>query len=231
MMYREVQMLYFNNNSIKFNPKHLLIAGYTAKDQKALWDHIEELKEIGVAAPNQIPMVYDLSPELLTTNDPITVVKNDSSGEAEFVLFHIDNEWYIGLGSDHTDRKLEAVSVHKSKQVCLKPVSSQIWKLADVEKDWDHLEIKSWTTVDGEEIVYQTGKLADFLSPQELLDILKERGYPTEDAAIFCGTPPLKTDGFMYGSNFRAELVNTNTNEKITLNYHVDILIDSKEDE
>lgn len=223
-------MLKFNNNSITFKPKHLLIAGYTAKDQESLYAHIEELKEIGVAPPNQIPMVYDLSPELLTTNETITTVNNDTSGEAEFVLLHIDNEWYIGLGSDHTDRKLEAVSVHKSKQVCLKPVSDQLWKLSDVEKDWDQLEIRSWTTVDNKEFIYQEGKVSDFLSPKELLAKLEERDYPTDGIALFCGTPPLKTEGFEYGSNFRAELVNKNTDEKIVLNYNINILIDSKEE-
>src|SRR5690606_18133666 len=143
-------------------------------------------------------MVYDLSPELLSTRDTITTVKNDGSGEAEAALLNINGNWYVGLGSDHTDRKLEAVSVHKSKQVCAKPISSEVWELSSIENHWDDIEIKSWMVVDGEEHLYQSGKLGDFLSPKELLKIIEERGYPTKDTVLFCGTPPLKTEGFLY---------------------------------
>lgn len=219
-----------NDNPIKFKPKNLLIAGYTAKDQDSLWDHIRELEEIGVAPPKETPMIYDLSPQLLTTDTEVTVVKNDSSGEAEFVLVLIDNEWYIGLGSDHTDRKLEAVSIHKSKQVCLKPVSKKLWKLEDVDNDWEHLKLKSWMYEGEEGYLYQEGYLNDFLSPSELVDIIRKRDFDTEDIAIFCGTPPLKTDGFKYGSRFYAELINEKTTDIITLDYNVKILVDSKED-
>lgn len=220
----------FNNEVLRFEPESLLIAGYTAKDQEALIAHIEELKEIGVAAPNQVPMVYDLSPELLTTKKSMSTVKNDTSGEVEVVLLDIDGEWYVALGSDHTDRKLEAVSVHKSKQVCAKPISSNVWKLSEIEEHWDEIELRSWFIQDGKETLYQTGKLAAFLSPKELLAIMKERGYPTKKIALFCGTPPLLTDSFIYAEGFRAELIDTKNNKVIELKYDVNILIDAKED-
>ncbi|WP_165820942.1 DUF2848 family protein [Pueribacillus theae] len=221
---------YLDKKEIVFEPENLLIAGYTARDQKSLQAHIEELKKIGVAAPNQVPMVYDLSPELLSTRDFITTVKNDGSGEAEVVLLSINGKWYVGLGSDHTDRKLEAVSVHKSKQVCAKPISNELWELASIEDHWDDIELKSWMVLNGKEQLYQAGKLGDFLPPKELLEIIKERGYSTTNTVLFCGTPPLKTDKFLYGEKFRAELSDSKTNKKIKLSYEVKILTDSKED-
>lgn len=220
----------YNNEVLRFEPESLLIAGYTAKDQKALIAHIEELKEIGVAAPNQVPMVYDLSPELLTTKKTISTVKNDTSGEVEVVLLDIDGEWYVGLGSDHTDRKLEAVSIHKSKQVCAKPVTEDVWKLSEIEDHWDEIELKSWFIQNGEETLYQTGKLASFLSPKELLAIIGERGFPTKKIALYCGTPPLLTDGFVYAEGFRAQLIDPKRDKVIELKYDVKILVDAKEE-
>lgn len=221
---------YLDNKQIDFEPENLLIAGYTAKNQESLKEHIEELRKIGVAAPNQVPMVYDLSPELLSTKDTITTVKNDGSGEAEVALLCIGGKWYVGLGSDHTDRKLEAVSVHKSKQVCAKPISSELWELSSIEKHWDDIELKSWMVINGEEQLYQSGKLGDFLSPKELLEIIQERGYSVTDAVLFYGTPPLKSEGFLYGEKFRAELFDPTNNKKINLHYEIKVLTDSKED-
>ncbi|MDQ7864648.1 DUF2848 family protein [Peribacillus frigoritolerans] len=65
------------------------------------------MKEIGVPAPPQVPMIYDLSTNLITTNNSISVIQESSSGEAEVVIMKIEGKWYLGLGSDHTDRGLE----------------------------------------------------------------------------------------------------------------------------
>ena len=46
------------------------------------------------------------------------------------MLLNIEGEWYVGIGSDHTDRVLEAVSIRKSKQVCAKPISKELWPLS-----------------------------------------------------------------------------------------------------
>src|SRR5690606_6585949 len=101
--------------------------------------------------------------ELLQTNDLITVIGNKSSGEAEVALLNIDGKWYVGLGSDHTDRLLETVSVQKSKQVCAKPLARELWPLDEVIKSWDEIELKSWVTVNGDKKLYQSGKLDQFL--------------------------------------------------------------------
>lgn len=218
------------NNKVNFEPQNLLIAGYTSKNQDELKAHVVELEKIGVAPPKKVPMIYQLSPELLSTKKTMTTVKNEGSGEAEVVLLNIKDEWYIGLGSDHTDRVLEAVSVQKSKQVCAKPISNELWKLADIEAHWDEIELKSWVFINGEEKLYQSGKLDSFLDPTTLMEIVREREYPLEGTALFCGTLPLLSEGFLYGERFRAELTDYKNNNTITLQYNAEILIDSEED-
>ncbi len=217
--------------NISFEPERLLIAGYTSKDQEQLKKHIEELQvELGVEPPPTIPMIYDLSPELLTTKSEITVVKNDTSGEAEVLIADINGEWYVGLGSDHTDRKLESVSVQKSKQVCLKPISQELWPLSEIENHWDEIELKSWVTHDNEKVLYQSGKLNEFMEPNKLVNIIKERDYYSPRAVIFCGTLPLLTDAFLYGEQFHAQLYDPIRDRAIHLNYTVQLLKDAEEE-
>lgn len=219
-----------DGKEIEWSPEHLLIGGYTAKDQKALKEHVEELEKIGVAAPKRVPMIYQLSPELLSNKPEITTVNNDGSGEAEVVLLDIGGTWHVGLGSDHTDRVLEATNVQKSKQVCAKPVTTELWSLESIQDHWDSIKMKSWMIQGGEEILYQDGKLDAFLSPKELLSIVEERGYPVKGIALLCGTLPIASSGFIYGEGFKAELFDPVLNRRIVLDYKVKTLRDAEED-
>ncbi|CAH0160392.1 hypothetical protein SRABI80_00850 [Peribacillus frigoritolerans] len=214
--------------NIVADPKRLLLAGYTGKVQESVKKHIDELKEIGVPAPPQVPMIYDLSTNLITTNNSISVIQESSSGEAEVVIMKIEGKWYLGLGSDHTDRGLEKVSIQKSKQVCSKPISTQFWALDDVKDRWDDIEMRSWMIIDGVKNEYQAGKLGEFLHPEELLKIIQERGYDSEDIIVFCGTLPIINGEFIYGEAFSAELYDRLTDNKIQLNYQVHILVDAE---
>lgn len=217
-----------DGKEIDWEPKNLIIAGYTAKDQAALRAHIEELAKIGVPAPQTVPMIYQLSPELLSTESEITTVRNDSSGEAEVVLLNIRGEWYVGIGSDHTDRVLEATSIQKSKQVCAKPISNELWPLSSIEDYWDEIQLKSWYSINGEVQLYQSGQLGEFLSPKELIQIVESRGYSTSETALFCGTPPIISNEFLYGEEFKAKLYNPRDNKKINLAYQTKILKDAE---
>lgn len=217
-----------SGKKMEATPKRLLIAGYTGKDQASVKKHIDELREIGVPAPPQVPMIYDVSTNLLTTSPSISVVQESSSGEAEVVIMNVKGKWYVGLGSDHTDRELEKMSIQKSKQVCSKPISTQFWLLDDIESRWDDIEMRSWMIVNGEKKEYQTGTLGEFLHPKELIKIITERGYYSEDLMVFCGTLPIVTGEFIYGDGFSAELYDALTDRKIQLDYKVHILTDAE---
>src|ERR1700761_9603614 len=94
----------------------LVVAGWTGRDSSAVEHHIAELEAIGVARPRTVPCFYRVGANLLTTAATFDVTGSDASGEAEFVLLSLPQGLYVGLGSDHTDRKVEAYGVTVSKQ-------------------------------------------------------------------------------------------------------------------
>jgi len=218
-----------NGSALHWEPRRLVIAGYTGRDQASVRKHIAELEELGIPAPPRVPMLYDLSPRLLQTFERMPVVRDDGSGEAEVVLIELDGEWYVGLGSDHTDRVLEAVSIQKSKEVCAKPISTEIWPLASVLEHWDAIEMRSWVSKDGEERLYQSGTLGEFLHPNDLRELVRERGYASSGIAIFCGTLPLQ-EAFFFGGAFRAELSDPIAGRKLILRYDTYRLKDAEEE-
>src|SRR3954451_22686197 len=89
----------------------LVIAGWTGRNVEALEAHIRELEAIGVKRPKTVPIFYRVASSLATTATFIEVMADKSSGEVEFVLFALDDGLWVGLGSDHTDRKAETVGV------------------------------------------------------------------------------------------------------------------------
>src|SRR5215218_6040179 len=111
-----------SDQPLAFEARRLLIAGYTGRDQAAVARHVAELREHGIPAPARTPALYALAPDRLTTATPVAVVGSQTSGEAEFVLIVSRGVLYVGVGSDHTDRDLERLSVPRSKQVCPKPI-------------------------------------------------------------------------------------------------------------
>jgi hypothetical protein len=167
--------LRLNGSPMEARVNELVVAGWTGRDEAAIAAHIKEMKEWGVAGPSRTPMYYRVGASLLTTDSEIEVVGRDSSGEAEFVLFNVDGELLVGTGSDHTDRKAEAVGITLAKQMCPKVVAAEVWKLAEVEPHWDALTIRAWATIDGQRVLYQEGRVTAMRHPRELMEIYAQR--------------------------------------------------------
>lgn len=185
----------------------LVIAGWTGRDRDAVEHHIAELEALGVSRPREVPMFYRVSASLLTSEPAIEVVGGDSSGEAEFVLVSLEDGLYVGVGSDHTDRKVEAYGVTVSKQVCAKPVGRELWRLDEVEAHWDRLQLRSFVTRGGERIAYQEGPVTRMLSPRDLLARFPDTpGRLPPGTAMFCGTLPV-IGTLAGGEAFEVELV------------------------
>ena len=102
----------------------LVIAGWTGRNVEALEKHIRELEAIGVKRPKRTPIFYRVAADLITGRDTIEVLGEQSSGEVEFVLLSLADGLWVAVGSDHTDRKAEAIGVSLSKQMCAKPVGA-----------------------------------------------------------------------------------------------------------
>ena len=201
-----------------FDTRRLLIAGYTGRDQASVAKHIAELREHGIPAPERTPALYALAPDRLTTDERIHVVGQETSGEAEFVLLYSGGELYVGVGSDHTDRALERVSVPRSKQVCPKPVSSRLWAWRDLQSRWDGCRLRS--EVDGTS--YQEGSVAELMTPDAILAFIRERvSGDIEGSAIYCGTLPLIGGEFRFAPRFAAILSDPSTGRELRCSYTV----------
>ena len=88
----------------------VVIAGWTGRDPVARDKHIAELEALGIARPASTPIYYRCSARRLTFEDSIEVCGTDSSGEVEFFLVGWQGRIFVGLGSDHTDRKVESLA-------------------------------------------------------------------------------------------------------------------------
>lgn len=183
----------------------LVIAGWTGRDRQALEAHIHELAELGVSAPEEVPVFYRVASSLLVQDDVIEVVGPDCSGEAEAVVVSFDGQLWLGLGSDHTDRKLERVSIPASKQACAKPLGRELWPLQQVSDHWDRLILRSYLVTDATRDLYQEGELGTNLSALQLIQLYTRGGGLPEGAVMFCGTLPVQ-GGLRSTARFQLEL-------------------------
>jgi hypothetical protein len=169
----------------------LIIAGWTGRDPHKVQEHVEELAALGVAPPPSIPCFYRAGAALPTTEPVIDCLGAESSGEAEFVLLHLADGWWVGAGSDHTDRKVEAYSITVSKQMCPKPVAPTLWRLDEVLPHWDALLISSEVDDGAGFVPYQQGSVSAMRDPRELLEIAAKAGQPLGlGTMMFGGTLP-----------------------------------------
>lgn len=169
--------------------EQLVIAGWTGRDADALEKHIRELEAIGVPRPKTTPIFYRVGASLLTAAAEIQVIGGDSSGEVEFVLFSLPDGLWVGVGSDHTDRKAEPSGVTLSKQLCPKPVGAALWRYADLASHWDRLVLRSFARVGGARRLYQEGSVSAMRHPEELMKLYNGgRAELGAGCAMFCGT-------------------------------------------
>jgi len=135
--------------------------------------HQEEVAKAGVGIAFDIPAprVYPISPRNLVSDAEVFVHNSETSGEVEIVLLRDGAELLIGVGSDHTDRRLERHSIVWSKQAYPNVVARRFWPMSDIRDHWDNLVLESW--VDGRS--YQHVGVDIFLHPDDLLSELNAR--------------------------------------------------------
>jgi hypothetical protein len=202
----------------------LVIAGWTGRDTEALEKHIAELESIGVPRPPTVPCFYRVSAALLTTSNEIQASGPDSSGEVEFVLYGSDRGMLIGVGSDHTDRRVETYDVTVSKQMCFKPVSPTVWWLDDVMPHWDRLMLRSWAVIDGKRRLYQEGPVTAMRPPADLISRWTGGGKTLPNsAAMYCGTLAVH-GGIAAADRFELELADPVLNRTIRHEYTITAL-------
>lgn len=198
--------------------------GYAGRNMEKTMEHIRELeRDLGVPAPKKIPTIFQCGNYVLTQETDLAFVGEKTCGEVEYVIVLKQGNIYIGLGSDHTDRELEAASVPKAKQICAKPICEDLWEYEEIKEHWDRIRLRSWQTVDGREVSYQEGTLADILPVEVILKELDERVGNIDNCVIFSGTVPV-LNGFKYGTVFRYEMEDEVLGRRLAASYHVNVI-------
>lgn len=200
--------------------KSLVIAGWTGRNVAALEAHIKELEAIGVKRPKTVPIFYRVACSTLTTATFIEVMVDKSSGEVEFVLFALDDGLWLGVGSDHTDRKAETIGVTLSKQLCAKPVGMTLWRYDEVKPHWDKLMLRSFVPDGGKRRLYQEGPVTNMRSPEELIKLYTGGDTLAPGTAMFCGTFAVHGD-ISYSGTFDMELEDPVLGRKLTHGYKI----------
>lgn len=200
--------------------RQAVIAGWTGRDPEARDKHIAELEALGIARPASTPIYYRVAARRLTTASAIEVSGSDSSGESEFVLIAAEGKTLVGVGSDHTDRKVETYGVTVSKQMCDKPIAPMLWDLAEVRGHWDQLLLRSYAVINGERVLYQEGRLDGMLGVDDLIACGFEGAKLPDGCAIFGGTFAAK-GGIRPASRFEFELEDPVLNRRISHGYDV----------
>lgn len=203
-----------------FRFEHTCLFGWAGRNQDEVRKHALELEVHGIRGPKAIPEHFIVAPFVNTQQDEIVCIGDKTCGEIEFFFFVQEGEIYMGLGSDHTDRSLEAVDMIKSKGICQKPMSTQVWRYRDVKDHWDTLHLKAWQSVGGQEEVYQDGVLGELLSLETLLDEAKKLYQSLDNVMIWSGTIST-VNGLVYGSEFRGELRDEELGRSLTIQYTI----------
>jgi hypothetical protein len=199
-----------------FNYERMVNAGYVGKNQKEVRRHIQELAEKGIPGPKSTPVLFPVVCRTLVTDSAIEVYSKKTSGEAS------ENEVYVGLGSDHTDRHLEEIDIPRSKQICPNLMSRKVWLLEEVEDHWDDLLMKATVVKDGQEILYQQGFLGLLLNPTELMAFVRSKFHGSlENLIIFSGTIGMLTGEFVFAEKFSAQMIDEKLKRRIEIGYDV----------
>lgn len=205
-------------DQVSMLPQALIVAGWTGRDEAALDHHIEELAAIGVPRPSSVPVFYRNAVSNVVQTDRLEVLGPDTSGEVEPVIVALDDGLWIGLGSDHTDRKAETMGIALSKQLCGKVMGDALWKFEDVAPHWDRIVIRAYATIDGAGTLYQEGPLALMRDP---VDLMTRYGRAfVAGTVVFCGTIGAK-GGIRPAARFDMELEDPVLNRRMAHGYDV----------
>lgn len=199
-------------------PERLFNLGSATVAQESAVAHQQEVADVGVRIAFDIPAprVYPMAVTSVTTDDAVGVHHPRTSGEAELVLLMQDGELFLGVGSDHTDRELEQISIIWSKQYAPSVLGRRVWRWSDVEADWEALVLAS--TLDG--AAYQSSRAAVFLSPPVVLSELATRVRQLPSSyLVFCGTYATLDTTVRFGTQWAASLTNQRTGAELNLNY------------
>jgi len=201
--------------------RRALAAGATGRDTEKVRRHLARMAELGVTPPPHVPMLYPLMPTLVTNAGEIGVIGADSTPEVEAVVFTWQGIDYVTVGSDHTDRRIEAASSLQGKNSCPKVVGTTAWPLAEVLDHWDTLLLRSSSA----DVVLQEGGVANLLPVETLMAfVARHDGADSEGRLFFGGTVPTLASPPKAKATISLELIDPRRQRALTHSYTVHIL-------
>jgi Protein of unknown function (DUF2848) len=136
------------------------------------------------------------------------------------VLIGWQGRIFVGVGSDHTDRKVETYSVTVSKQMCDKVMAPVLWEYEDVAAHWDQMILRSFAWIGGARVLYQEGTL-DAMLPVEALIHQGFGGKRFPDGCAMFGGTFAAIGGIRSASRFEFELEDPILKRSINHGYDV----------
>ncbi len=201
--------------------------GFTMRDAAKMQAHLDEVVKAGVPAPKveKPPLILPISDWALTTDTEVSAQQDRTSGEVEIVTIVRGGELFVGVGSDHTDRTLEATDIPWSKQVCANVLAPVVWPWADLTDHWDRVLLQSDVTVDGRVIPYQRANVAEFWTPEEMVRSLEGRIEPPKgDYLLFSGTVVPLDHTLNFADTWTIRMINPVRRQTIEHTYRVPVL-------
>jgi hypothetical protein len=212
-----------------FTVKRMYNFGSATRAPETARAHQEEVAKVGIHIAFDIPAprIYPIGTHALTTGHEVEAQGDRSSGEVEIAILVAD-QVYVGVGSDHTDRALETVSIPWSKQVTPNVLAPVMWPLEEMRARWDACVLRSW--VGGRK--YQEVGTSAFLHPDDMLRVLRERvsGLPERDFMVFGGTIVSLDKELGFGPSWSFELEDPEGGRAIRHAYEIANLFDGIRD-
>lgn len=196
---------------VEVTPRWVLNGGFAGRDTEEVRHHVEELAELGVPGPEQVPTLYPLSSNLAVQGDRVQVPHARTSGEAEWALIVPEDatsaeDHLLVAACDHTDRALEAHGVAWSKQSSPDFLGDVAWRRGDVG-DFDAFTLTAWVTdSDGREQTIQDGSPAKLIGVDQWADRLDEAGLLRPGTVFMSGTIPMIPGVDQFAAAWRVEL-------------------------
>lgn len=150
-------------------------------------------------------MFYDVEPSTVSQAAAFDDNPTLTSGEVEPLYVRAGGRYYLGVGSDHTDRDLERDDIRDSKRACPKPVGTTLVPIDDLGSfSLDALTARSWV----DDRLYQEGALTGLREPADVLGRLLAKGVvgDDEDLVVLGGTVPLLDGAFTAGGTWTLEI-------------------------
>ncbi len=211
-----------NERDMEIAVNELILFSWTGRDLDVIRKQEQELAKLGIR-PRQIPEMYRLQPYLVTTSNYIKKISDFHTGEVEYVLLvKNEDEIFVTVGSDHTDRDAERCNVLAGKHMYPKVVARRAWPIEEVQDHWDSLILRSWVLEDSTKIPYQEGPLKLLLRPEKLLEQVSEVVQELRNIVIFSGTIPTLKGEIRVSEYFEVELYDPVLDREISHYYWID---------